>query len=220
MQCRNDSSRDGFNSPRTRHDGLDAADFGPHVPRHKPPQWDGVVLLNKVAGGMDRLRSWFPEREFFMRSQGQVRFVTVTSRMQMTAAGIAGAASLAFVALLGGAAFSQYQANSERASLLEREAQVATAETRFDAYSDDLAATVADLEARQKMLDGIVDMLPADVVQDAAAEHAVSDSSEESAELISMMNDVFPQAVGLAEVEARQLAAVEALTLYLSLIHF
>nr|WP_082125054.1 M23 family metallopeptidase [Aurantiacibacter luteus] len=147
-----------------------------------------------------------------MRSEGQVRFITVTSRMQMTAAGVAGAAALAFVVSLGGAAFSQYRASSERASLLEREAQVATAEDRFDAYSDDLSATVADLEARQKMLDGIVDMLPEDLVADA--EHTVSDSSEESAELISMMKDVFPQAVGLAEVEARQLAAVEALTLY------
>ncbi|KLE34352.1 M23 family metallopeptidase [Aurantiacibacter luteus] len=169
-------------------------------------------MKNKVAGGLDRLRSWFPEREFFMRSEGQVRFITVTSRMQMTAAGVAGAAALAFVVSLGGAAFSQYRASSERASLLEREAQVATAEDRFDAYSDDLSATVADLEARQKMLDGIVDMLPEDLVADA--EHTVSDSSEESAELISMMKDVFPQAVGLAEVEARQLAAVEALTLY------
>ncbi|MEG3598495.1 MAG: M23 family peptidase, partial [Pseudomonadota bacterium] len=35
------------------------------------------------------MRSWFPEREFFMRSQGQVRFITLSSRFQMTAAALA-----------------------------------------------------------------------------------------------------------------------------------
>ncbi|MXO94681.1 peptidoglycan DD-metalloendopeptidase family protein [Erythrobacter arachoides] len=147
-----------------------------------------------------------------MRSEGQIRFITVTTRMQIAAAIITVAAALALVVSLVGVAISQYQASVERSDLLEREAQVATAENRFDAYSEDLAATVADLEARQRMLDGIVDMLPADVVADA--EDTVSDSQGESAKLISMMRGVFPEAVGLAQVEARQLAAVEALTLY------
>lgn len=161
---------------------------------------------------MDRLRSWFPEREFFMRSQGQVRFITITTRMQMTAAGTVAAVALGWAASMGAMAVSQWQASSERASLLEREAQVATAEDRFSAYSEDIAATVADLEARQQLLDGIIEVLPADVVTDT--DHTVSDSSAESEELISMIREVFPAAEGLARVEARQLAFAERLTLY------
>lgn len=161
---------------------------------------------------MDRLRSWFPEREFFMRSQGQVRFITITTRMQMTAAGTVAAVALGWTASMGAMAVSQWQASSERASLLEREAQVATAEDRFSAYSEDIAATVADLEARQQLLDGIIEVLPADVVTDT--DHTVSDSSAESEELISMIREVFPAAEGLARVEARQLAFAERLTLY------
>lgn len=161
---------------------------------------------------MERLRSWFPEREFFMRSQGQVRFITITTRMQMIAAGLVLSAVLGWAISMSVMAFNQYRASAERASLLEREAHVEQSEERFAAYSEDLDATVADLQARQEMLDGIVEMLPEDLV--AEAEDTVSDSSEESAELISMMREVFPEAVGLAEVEARQLAVVEALTLY------
>ncbi len=154
----------------------------------------------------------FPEREFFMRSQGQVRFLTITTRMQMGAAGLALAVAVGWAGSMGFMAISQWQASNERASLLEREAQVATSEERFDAYSEDIDATLADLQARQDMLDGIVDMLPEDVMGDAG--HTVTDSTAESEELISMIRDAFPEAEGIARMEARQLAFVERLTLY------
>ena len=161
---------------------------------------------------MNRLRSWFPEREFFMRSQGQVRFLTITTRMQMTVAGTAAAITMAWVVSLGAMGISQWQASAERASLLEREAQVATAEDRFSEYSDNLETTVADLEARQNLLDGILEVLPQDVIADV--NDTVTDSSSESEELISMIREVFPEAEGLARMEARQLAFAERLTLY------
>ena len=145
-----------------------------------------------------------------MRSQGQVRFITITARVQMVAAGLALIAVLGWAGSVGGAAFSQYRASSERASLLEREAHVATSEERFAAYSDDLDETIADLEARQEILEGYTEMLPDDVTGDGS----VSDSSVESADLISMMRAVFPAAEGLARIEARQLAYVERMTRY------
>lgn len=174
---------------------------------------DGVVLQHSTEGGfLDRLRTWFPEREFFMRSQGQVRFITITSRMQMVAAGLAMIAILGWAASVGGAAFSQYRASAERTSLLEREAHVATSEERFAEYADGLAATTAQLEQRQDFIEGVVGSLPEELLSGDA--DTVSDSSSESEELISMIRDVFPQAVGLAEIEARQLAFVEGLTRY------
>lgn len=147
-----------------------------------------------------------------MRSQGQVRFLTITTRMQMTAAGTVAAVTLGWVVSMGAMGIAQWQASNERATLLEREAQVATSEERFAAYSDDIAATVADLEARQELLDGIVEMLPEDVMADV--EDTVTDSSAESEELISMIRSVFPEAEGLARMEARQLAFAERMTLY------
>lgn len=67
---------------------------------------------------MDRLRAWFPDREFFMRSQGQVRFIRISSRVQMTAAAIASAALVAWMVSLAVMGWSQFRAEADRMSLL------------------------------------------------------------------------------------------------------
>lgn len=150
-----------------------------------------------------------------MRSEGQVRFITITSRMQITAAGLALTALLGWGGSMGIMAISQYQASSEREALLSREAQVADAETRVNAYRDDLEATTADLAKRQDFLDGILTSLPQDLLADAEEDtDTVSDSSEESEELIGLIENAIPEAVGLARLEARQLSFVERLTRY------
>ena len=169
---------------------------------------------NTAGGFISRLRAMFPEREFFMRSQGQVRFITITSRMQMTAAGLAMAALLGWGISMGAMAWSQYSASAERADLLDREAEVARAEDRLEDYRDDLAATTQDLEKRQDLLDGILAMLPEDLTEGAAEGETVSDSAEEAGELISLIEGAIPEAAGLARIEARQLAFVERLTRY------
>ena len=150
-----------------------------------------------------------------MRSQGQVRFITVSSRVQITAASVAAAALLGWGGSMGAMAISQYQASSERSQLLTREAQVAQAEDRLKDYRDDLADTTTDLAKRQDFLDGILEMLPADLLAESAGEgDTVSDSSEEAAELIGLIDGAIPEASGLARLEARQLAFVERLTRY------
>ena len=50
---------------------------------------------NATIGLANRVRSWIPDREFFMRSEGQVRFITISSKVQMTAAALALAALVA-----------------------------------------------------------------------------------------------------------------------------
>jgi hypothetical protein len=107
--------------------------------------------LKKITAGALResLRNWFPEREFFMRSQGQVRFITITSRMQIAAASLV-------VAVIGGwvCRWVRWQSGSTNprpraGRLLEREADVATAESRVAAYRDDLGNVTRSLDRRQ-----------------------------------------------------------------------
>mgnify|MGYP001186291540 CR=1 FL=1 len=143
-----------------------------------------------------------------MRSQGQVRFITITSRMQITAAALV-------VALIGGWALSmgvmairQYQSEAARWSLLEREAEVATAENRVAAYRDDLEQVTSDLERRQKFLEEMTEMLPADAI----VNERVSDSATEAAKTVEKVSASIPEAAALARIEARQLALVERLT--------
>ena len=148
-----------------------------------------------------------------MRSNGQVRFLKISTRTQMTVAGIAAGAVFAWAVSMGAMAVSQLQASYERASLLDREASVAQSEHRLEAYRDDIATTANDLERRQVVLENLVEALPEDMMAEDAAD-TVSDSSEEAGELISMIRESFPEAEGLARIEARQLAFVEQLTRY------
>lgn len=157
---------------------------------------------------MERLRTWFPDREFFMRSQGQVRFIKISSRVQMTAGAVVSAALLAWMVSLAVMGWTQYRAQADRTSLIEREAIVATSEERLDAYGDDLTAVAKDLELRQTVLEEMAEMLPDDVTGEAP----VSDSTGEAAETVAKVSAVFPEARSLAEIEARQLALVEKMT--------
>ncbi|WP_420829326.1 M23 family metallopeptidase [Croceibacterium selenioxidans] len=163
-----------------------------------------------MSGLLDRVRGWFPEREFFMRSQGQVRFITITSRMQMVAAGLAVAVVGGWGLSVGVMAISQYQAVSERLSLLEREAHVATAESRVKAYRDDVNEVATDVGRRMDFIEKVLPMLPDDVV----AEETVSDSSGEAAKTVEKVSALMPEAAAIARIEQRQLALVERLTRY------
>ena len=167
-------------------------------------------MFKQVAiGGMDRrLRSWFPEREFFMRSQGQVRFIRISSRVQIAATVAVVAALLAWGGSMGAMAWSRYSQASERASLLDREARVATSVERLQAYRGDIRQVRDDLQRRQNFLEDMVTSLPQDVKTPAA----VSDSAEEAAQTVTKVGFALPEAKGLAEIEARQLALAERLT--------
>lgn len=52
-------------------------------------------LPARVRAAAMRVRGWFPDREFFMRANGQVRFIRLSGRLQLRiAAAIAIAACL------------------------------------------------------------------------------------------------------------------------------
>ena len=166
------------------------------------------MVTQVAAGGFNRrLRSWFPEREFFMRSEGQVRFIRISSRIQMAAAGAVLAALLAWGGSMGAMAWSRYSDAANRVSLLNREARVATSEERLQAYRGDIREVRDDLRRRQDFLEDMVSSLPQD-----AKTPAVSDSSGEAAQTVTKVGFALPEAKGLAEIEARQLAMVERLT--------
>ena len=84
-----------------------------------------------VAGGWKgRLLTLFPEREFFMRSQGRVRFIKISSRLQIGAAALVALLLLVWLVTIATMAIAQFTATRDRLALLDREAKVATAESR------------------------------------------------------------------------------------------
>lgn len=156
------------------------------------------------------MADWFPDREFFMRSQGQVRFIKVSSRVQKLAAAGVVVALLVWAVSMGVMSYLQYRAQADRLSLLEREARVATTEERFDAYSKGIDQVAEDLKRRQDFLEAMTPALPDDIKTEGA--DTVTDSSTEAAQTVEKVSAAFPQARALAELEARQLAYVERLT--------
>ncbi|UVI40034.1 M23 family metallopeptidase [Qipengyuania spongiae] len=164
---------------------------------------------NANGGLIARVRGWFPERELFMRSQGQVRFITLSSRLQMTVAGAAVAALLAWGGSLGALGWQQYEASAERAVLLEREASVAKSEHRLQAYRNDVEAATKDLEERQDFLDAAFSSLPAEVKAAAAEDGNTEEGADEPTAKISK---AMPGGAALARIEGRQLAFVKRLT--------
>lgn len=169
----------------------------------------------------DALAQWFPDREFFMRSQGQIKFVKVSSRLQMTIAGAVAAALLLWLIVTLAMLASQYSISAERLALVRKQAEVESSASRVKAYRSSVNDVAADLEKRQAFLEDIVtsyigeqaasDDASAVVGADKVGE-AAKGSSDEAAQTARKISAMVPEAAGLARMEARQIAFVEKLT--------
>ena len=172
-------------------------------------EWLGLHI-SSFGGLKDRLRGIFADREFFMRSEGEVRFITIAARTQMIAAGIAAAMVLAFVTAVTTAVWTQSTAARERLALAQRASHVATAEHRLAAYRQDMDAVADDLSRRQDIIEEMVDSLPADAKGDF--EDGGDSAATDASGAVAKISTVLPEAATLSRLEARQFAFVGRLT--------
>ena len=140
-----------------------------------------------------------------MRSEGQVRFIKLSSRLQVTVAGVVAAMLLVWLATLAGVAIAQLVGTTDRTSLLTREARVAGAEHRVAAYAHGIDGMADGLKRRQDFIDRIVRAHIGDLPPTPAALPAPRDRK------ISL---AIPEAAPLADIAARQLGFVARLTRY------
>lgn len=147
-----------------------------------------------------------------MRSEGQVRFIKVSSRIQIIGASVVAALLLVWVLSLAGMAVSSYLASRDRLSLLHREATVAKSESRLEAYGADIGKVAEDLKRRQDFIDQVTQAHIGDLPKDQQVGETVSNSATESAETVKKVSAFIPEAAALAQIEARQLAFIEGLT--------
>lgn len=149
-----------------------------------------------------------------MRSQGQVRFIRLSSRLQLAVVGVAALLLTVWCGSMGAMAFERWSSRSEQAALLDREAEIARAESRVSQYRDGLEGVTADLRRRQEFIEQMVQAHIGDLPDDRREGETVSDSKGEAAETVSKVSAALPEATGLARIEAEQLAFVERLTRY------
>ena len=143
--------------------------------------------MAKFTGLKNRVAGWFVDREFFMRSNGQVRFIKISAKLQRRVAGaIAGVVGLWLIVTLG-MMINQVSVSAERMMLSAKQEKIETAEERVAKYRDDMEAVASDLEARQKVMEGAFeehfgDMPAAEAVAPATGEAAEEQASDADSE--------------------------------------
>lgn len=162
-----------------------------------------------MTGWKNRVAGWFVDREFFMRANGQVRFLKISAALQRRVATVAACVVGLWLVITLGMAFNQLRVSIERMALSEQQAKIQSAEERVATYRASIDDVTRDLEQRQKMLESLseqyLDELPAAAVEAAPA----NTDADKAVKTISAM---VPEAAGLARIEARQIRFAEMMT--------
>ena len=116
-----------------------------------------MAIKNKTAGGaIAFLLSLAPEREIFLRTGGQVRFLRISTRFQLTVAGVVAAVVLLWAAGTFAMLWSQASVLLERSHIAKDRAAVSSREAQVNAYKRSVDDIAEDIEQRQKALEGIL----------------------------------------------------------------
>jgi len=164
-----------------------------------------------MSGWKNRIAGWFIDREFFMRANGQVRFLKLSAQLQRRVAGtVASVVGLWLVVTLG-MAINQLSVSAQRMALSQQEAKVESAEERVANYRDSIDEVTKDLDRRQKMLESLSDQYLGEV-PDAKAQTPATAKPIDEDQTVKTISAMVPEAAGLARIEVRQIQFAENMT--------
>jgi murein DD-endopeptidase MepM/ murein hydrolase activator NlpD len=164
-----------------------------------------------MSGWKNRIAGWFIDREFFMRANGQVRFLKLSAQLQRRVAGtVASVVGLWLVVTLG-MAINQLSVSTQRMALSQQEAKVESAEERVANYRDSIDEVTKDLDRRQKMLESLSDQYLGEV-PDAKAQTPATAKPIDEDKTVKTISAMVPEAAGLARIEVRQIQFAENMT--------
>lgn len=155
------------------------------------------------------MAGWFIDREFFMRANGQVRFLKISAALQRRVAGIVALVIGFWLVVTLAMAVNQIYVSVERVALSEKEARVESAEERVANYRGSIEEVTADLERRQKMLESLSEQYLDELPAGTAKTGSPGTEQDKTAKTISIL---VPEAAGLAHIEARQIRFAEKMT--------
>jgi murein DD-endopeptidase MepM/ murein hydrolase activator NlpD len=157
-----------------------------------------------VAGLRDRLNALCPEREIFLRSGGQVKFIRISRRLQIGAAGLLFAALIGWAGITvsmmaGSAAVAQQQA-----ALDQQGRSVASAASKVANYRKSVEDLAQDLEARQDFMDDLYKTHFGAEDGNAAGADLVGPEKGDKKDSLSTKISSAPEAAPLVRLEQRQ----------------
>lgn len=124
--------------------------------------------MNKLGAAQLRLAALFQDRELFLRTGGQVKFLKISAKFQRTAATIVALVVLAWLAITAFMLVRHLMTAEERAQLAVKQAEVARNERKVADYRDRVDNVAEDLNARQEYLEAITKTYLAPDAEDAA----------------------------------------------------
>ena len=167
---------------------------------------------NTRKGFKARLDHMFTDREFFMRSHGQVRFLTISATLQKRVFYSVAAALALWLAITLAMMINQLTVTGERMALAQKEAEVNSTESRVADYKASIEDVAADLKQRQDVLDQMTEQFIGEHPEaaDSADQKQIDEQLSENTRKISA---AFPAASDLAKLEARQILFARHLTM-------
>jgi len=163
---------------------------------------------NTGKGFKARLDHMFTDREFFMRSHGQVRFLTISATLQKRVFYSVAAALAFWLVITLAMMINQLTVTGERMALAQKEAEVNSIESRVSSYKASIEDVAADLKQRQDVLDQMTEQFVGE--PPAAADQKQND--EQLSANTRKISAAFPEAAHLAKLEARQILFARRLT--------
>jgi murein DD-endopeptidase MepM/ murein hydrolase activator NlpD len=165
-----------------------------------------------MSGWKDRIAGWFIDREFFMRANGQVRFLKISAQLQRRTAVTLASVIGIWLLVTVGMAINQMTVTAQRLALTEQEAKVESAEERVASYRGSIDEVTKDLERRQEMLESLGDQYLGDLSETEAQAPAASADSRAEERAVKTISAMVPEAAGLVRIEARQIRFAEKMT--------
>ncbi|KKW93228.1 M23 family metallopeptidase [Sphingobium chungbukense] len=170
-----------------------------------------ATLWARIAA---RCASLCPEREIFLRSGGQVKFIRISRRAQLAAAGLLSTAVIGWTGLTLSMAVGNARMERDRAALSAEGKAVASSANKVATYRQSVDRLAHELEERQDFMDdlyrthfGKEDATPAqDVVgkPDRTTQANGQADGKAGAHRLSTRISAAPEAAPLLQIDARQ----------------
>jgi murein DD-endopeptidase MepM/ murein hydrolase activator NlpD len=161
-----------------------------------------------MAGLRDRINALCPEREIFLRSGGQVKFIRISRRAQLVAAGALSVALIGWAGITVSMFASSASVEEQRTALAQQGKSVASAASKVEGYRQSVEDLAQDLKTRQDFMDdlykthfGAEDGNAAGA--DLVGEEKTADKSGKAQQLNTKIS-MAPEAAPLVKLEQRQ----------------
>lgn len=161
-----------------------------------------------MAGLRDRISALCPEREIFLRSGGQVKFIRISRRAQLAAAGLLSAALIGWAGVTVSMFASSASVEQQRAALARQGKSVASAASKVEGYRQSVEELAQDLKTRQDFMDDLYKTHFGAEDGNAAGADLVGEEKNadkgDKAEQLNTKISMAPEAAPLVKLEQRQ----------------